>query len=439
MGISKSDPIAIIGGGAFGLSTAFELSNKGYTDITVFEKDEDIPSRWSAANDLNKIMRAEYEDDFYTNLAVEATHAWQSPLFAPYFHRVGYLNCVSGLATQKATDTMRRFHAAAEKHPEMRPFLHAISGPDDVRDIAGAWQFTGEMPGWKGYFCKFDGYVHSANALRGIYRAVRKNGVRFFLGSKAGAVERIVYEGVDSSRKSVGIMTKAGRFYAAKLVVVTVGAGAHSIVPELGTEVSAKSWSVAHVRLTDDETAALRGIPVTYARDLGFFFEPDPKTNLLKLCPMGGGYINTNPQTGVSEAPDDRQTFVPKEDERKMRELLRQTLPYLADRPLVEKFICWFADTADSDFIVDYVPQTSSSVMILSGDSGHGFKMFPIVGKWVDNLLKETDGRQSISRWRWRNHKPRAKGESFDDDVSWRIGDVRELRDIQAENARSKL
>ncbi len=70
MTISKSDPIAIIGAGAFGLSTALELSNKGYTNITVFERDEEIPSRWSAANDLNKIVRAEYEDEFYTNLVV---------------------------------------------------------------------------------------------------------------------------------------------------------------------------------------------------------------------------------------------------------------------------------------------------------------------------------------------------------------------------------
>lgn len=70
MGISKNEPIAIVGGGAFGLSTAFELSNQGYTNITVFEKDEEIPSQWSAANDLNKIMRAEYEDEFYTELGV---------------------------------------------------------------------------------------------------------------------------------------------------------------------------------------------------------------------------------------------------------------------------------------------------------------------------------------------------------------------------------
>ena len=430
MAISKSSPIAIIGAGAFGLSTALELSRQGYTNITVFEKDVEIPSRWSAANDLNKIMRAEYEDEFYTNLTIEATKEWKSPMYAPYFHRVGFLNCVSGKAAQKAVDTMHRFQAAAEKHPDMKPFVTAINGRDDVRQFA--WQFEGKMPGWRGYINNFDGYVHSANALRGVYQAVSAKGVRFFLGERAGAVQEIAYAGSGPQRMSTGVKTRDGRFYSASLVIVAVGAAASHIVPEIGPDVAAKSWSVAHVRLTDDETAALRGIPVTYARDLGFFFEPDPKTNLLKLCPMGGGYINTNPGTGVSEPPSLAQSrgFVPKEDEFKMRELLRQTLPHLADRPLVEKSLCWFADTNDSDFIVDYVPRTSSSVMILSGDSGHGFKMFPIVGRWVNDLLSAEDGKQKIARWRWRESTPVNKKEVDSADVSWRIGAVKELRDL---------
>jgi glycine/D-amino acid oxidase-like deaminating enzyme len=71
--LSKSTPIAIIGGGAFGLSTALHLVQNGYSDITVFEQDEQIPPRYSAANDLNKIVRAEYEDPFYTDLTVVRT------------------------------------------------------------------------------------------------------------------------------------------------------------------------------------------------------------------------------------------------------------------------------------------------------------------------------------------------------------------------------
>jgi sarcosine oxidase/L-pipecolate oxidase len=70
-------------------------------------------------------------------------------------------------------------------------------------------------------------------------------------------------------------------------------------------------------------------------------------------------------------------------------------------------------------------------VILLSDDSGHGFKMFPIVGRWVASLLNESAGTQSIKRWRWRVSQPKAKGEGFEDVVSWRIGDVRELRDFQ--------
>lgn len=70
MAISKSDPIIIVGGGAFGLSSALHLTRSGFTNISVFERDEQIPPRYSAANDLNKIVRAEYEDPFYTDLTI---------------------------------------------------------------------------------------------------------------------------------------------------------------------------------------------------------------------------------------------------------------------------------------------------------------------------------------------------------------------------------
>lgn len=81
MGVSKSDAILIVGGGAFGLSTAFHLAQKGYTNVSVFERDDHIPPRYSAANDLNKIVRAEYEDPFYTDLTIVCMHNGDWGLF----------------------------------------------------------------------------------------------------------------------------------------------------------------------------------------------------------------------------------------------------------------------------------------------------------------------------------------------------------------------
>ncbi|EWG51859.1 hypothetical protein FVEG_10722 [Fusarium verticillioides 7600] len=431
MSVSKSEPILIVGGGAFGLSTVVHLLRAGYKDITVLDKDEEIPSRWSAANDLNKIVRAEYEDPLYQDLTVKAIDAWQTPLFAPHFHQVGFLHCVSGKAPKEALDTLNRFRAAAERDPRMRSHLSPLDSQKDIADAV--WQYKDSaFPGWSGYFNRFDGYAHSGNALKSIFLATRAQGVKYILGT-AGSVSEIVYEKTSSGRKAKGVKTTGGLFYPSNLVIVSVGAAGAKLIPEIGKQLVAKSWSVAHLHLTDDETSALRGIPVTYARDLGFFFEPDPKTNLLKLCPMGGGFINTDPKTGISHAPTDlkQSAFVPEGDEKQLRELVRQTLPQFTERPFVKKTLCWFADTADSDFIIDYVPNTSSSVLFLSGDSGHGFKFFPIFGGFVKDLLQSEKGEQPEARWRWKNPKTDQGEGDWGGAVSWRLGNSTELVDIQ--------
>ncbi|WYZ36877.1 hypothetical protein EsH8_II_000383 [Colletotrichum jinshuiense] len=429
MGISKSDPIIIVGAGAFGLSTAYHLSLAGYTDISVFDKHDQIPPRDSAANDINKIFRAEYEDPFYTNLTIEAAAAWQTPLFAPHFHRTGFLHCVSANAPERAAETLQRFQNASETHPLLAKYVVPIQGGKDIEH--NVWQYKdGPCSGWKGYLNRFDGYVHSGNALIALYKATQVRGVKFFLG-RHGAVKEVVYQSSPEGRKATGIKNYAGKHVPAKLVIVATGAAAAKLVPECGKQVVAKSWSVAHVKLTDDETSALRGIPVTYARDLGFYFEPDPKTNLLKLCPMGGGYINTDPKSGISLPPSfEESQFMPLHDQQKVRQLLAETLPSLKDRPLVKQNICWFADTADSDFIIDYVPKSSSSVILMSGDSGHAGKLIPLIGDWVKNLLESADNQQPIQRWRWKEPKSK-EGEKWGDAVSWRLGNTMEFAEIR--------
>ncbi|KAI1314142.1 FAD dependent oxidoreductase [Xylaria venustula] len=426
MAISKSDPIAIVGAGAFGLSTALHLARAGYSNILVLDKGAAVPSPFSAANDVNKILRVEYDDDFYTNLAVEALKAWKTPLFAPHYHQTGFLHCASEAAPEKAFKTLRSFQASAERHPEVRKYLSLLNNRDDI--LKEAWQLQdGPLAGWKGYFNRYDGYAHSTNALKAVHEACVALGVRFLLG-EAGNVVEILYQNPERNRKATGLRTYSGATYNAKLIIVSTGATAASLVPELGAQVVAKSWSVAHVQLTEKEASVLRGIPVTYCRDLGFLFEPESGTNLLKICPMGGGFINTDPD-GVSRPPalEDSQ-FMPTQDEQRARKLLAQTIPSLANRPFINKTLCWFADTADSDFIIDYVPNTANSVVLLSGDSGHGFKMFPIVGDWVKSLLEARDAKQSITRWQW---KDQGKDGNWGADVSWRIGNSEEFRDIR--------
>lgn len=270
-----------------------------------------------------------------------------------------------------------------------------------------------------------------------MFRHCARAGVKFITGEQRGKVVEVMHEATGrQEQRCIGVRTSDGKVHYSGTTILALGAFGASLVPELGSFTTARCWSVAHILLSAEEADLLRGIPVVNVRDLGFFFEPDPATRLLKLCPLGAGYTNTGAD-GVSLPPTDHllDDFIPQQDEQKLRLLLRETLPWLADRPFVDKKLCWFSDTADSDFCIDYVPSWNGSLVVLAGDSGHGFKMTPIFGEWVAQLLQ--DGAQRIPRWRWRGGSPSgnttAEGKGWGDKVSWRVGKQRELSDFLEE------
>lgn len=297
----------------------------------------------------------------------------------------------------------------------------------DISSVAPT--FDGPMP-WEGYFNRLAGYAQSADALCAVYSACCALGVDIHLGEE---VTQLTFDGP----KCTGAQTKTGARFSADTTIVAVGAfvpellssaGAPNL-PSITPQIKAVGFPVAHIQLTPDEALRLRGIPVTYARDLGFFFEPERRSNLLKICPSTAGYTWFNGTTSKSVPPPtpEDSAFISCEDEMNIRELLRQTLPQLAERPLQDKRVCWCADAPDTEYVVDYVPDTEGLVVV-SGDSGHGFKMLPIFGRWVKELLDA--GRQDISRWKWKHVE--LKGSKGDGDVSWRIGTRKDLSQIEA-------
>lgn len=137
----------------------------------------------------------------------------------------------------------------------------------------------------------------------------------------------LIYNDRPSRSRCTGLRMRDGIFHSAQTIICALGAYGASIVPELGSFNVARSWSFAHVQLSGTRCNMLRGLPVVHVRDLGFFFEPDPATQLFKLCPLGAGYTNTDPTSGVSLPPAD-EGLLPQapEDEQKLHSLRRQTL-----------------------------------------------------------------------------------------------------------------
>ncbi|KAK1541180.1 FAD dependent oxidoreductase [Colletotrichum paranaense] len=396
------DSILIVGAGTFGLSAAYHFTRAGYKSITILEKGTSVPSSLSAGNDVNKIVRAEYEDPFYTELALQAMSEWaDNELFAPHYHQTGYLLANSAAAPEKTKKTLAKSLESIRVHPAWAGRINPIKNREDIAKAAPA--LDGPMEGWEGYFNQFAGYAHAANALKAVYEYVKAQGVEIHTGEN---VASLTYDG----DKCIGARTTSGKDFKAATTILTVGASLGNVLPSVGRQVTAKAWSVLHIQLQSEEAARLKGIPVTYARDLGFFFEPEPGTGILKLSPSGGGYTNYSTTTGLSTPPE-KNDFVPEADVRRIRKLLQETLPGLADRPFVDQHICWCADTADSDYVIDAVPG-KKGLYLATGDSGHGFKMLPVVGQWIKDLVEK--GKQDIVRWKWK------EGSDAGQNVSWR-------------------
>lgn len=289
----------------------------------------------------------------------------------------------------------------------------------------------GEMEGWLGYLNRYAGYARAAKALEHAAKVCQELGVMFVTGQDGHAVEILFESRKEGKKTCLGIKTANGQVHKASRTILCLGAHIGTLLPNITQQVTAKSWAVAHIQLTPDEAAAIRGCPVVNCRDLGFFFEPDEDTGLIKLSANGAGYTNNMSISGTqAPVPTLSNDGIPKEDEKLIRRLIQETMPQFSGRELVNKFICWCGDTSDSDYIIDFVPETEG-LLVVAGDSGHAFKMLPVAGKWVKKALE--DGEESIERWRWKDVN---KGS---DNISWRVGKVKDIKDVEFSNLGSRL
>ena len=46
--------VIIVGAGCFGISTAYHLLQRGYTDVTILDRSEQLPAPDAASTDINK-------------------------------------------------------------------------------------------------------------------------------------------------------------------------------------------------------------------------------------------------------------------------------------------------------------------------------------------------------------------------------------------------
>jgi glycine/D-amino acid oxidase-like deaminating enzyme len=88
------------------------------------------------------------------------------------------------------------------------------------------------------------------------------------------------------------------------------------------------------------------------------------------------------------------------EREADFSDFLKESLPGLAQAPILQTRTCCYADSWDGDFYISPVP-IMENLFIASGGSGYAFKFAPLLGNWIADAF-EGNFNTVLERFCWR-------------------------------------
>jgi len=220
---------------------------------------------------------------------------------------------------------------------------------------------TGDFPGWKGGFKrKGAGWVFARGALMSAFHEAERLGVKFILGPR-GTVTLLLQDNGDIT----GAKISTGDQYRADITILANGAQAPALL-DFKDQLRPTAWTLAHIRMSEEECRLYRDLPVLFNIESGFFMEPDAENHELKICDEHPGYTNfLSTADGSKASVPFAKHQIPKEAEDRVRGFLRDTMPQLAERPFSFARICWCADTVDRNFLIDWHPEYKSMYKFL--------------------------------------------------------------------------
>jgi glycine/D-amino acid oxidase-like deaminating enzyme len=379
----KNYDFLIAGGGVMGLTTSIVLRKRNFT-VALLNPGE-IPHPLAASTDISKIVRMEYgSDEEYMDMAalcIEQWKDWNEQFSKALFHEIGFLLLVKQPLTPGAPD----FENASYELLLKKGFRPERLNANDLKKRYPA--FNSEVY-VDGFLHPLGGYVESSKVITTLATEARRLGIKIF---EHQTVECFNQE----KRKIDSIKTREGSRFAAGHFVVCAGHFSHLLVPELQGVMKATGHPVFHLKPSN---------PVLFQYPHFTVFGADiAKTGWygFPLHPTDGVVKIANHGPGVELHPENDPRIVTANDEANLRAFLKESLPSLANDPVVFTRRCLYADTPDGHFWIDRHP-VFDNLTIGAGGSGHAMKMAPVLGEMIASAALGVAHRWS-ERYRWRH------------------------------------
>lgn len=388
----KPEPtVLIIGAGTFGTSTAYHLAQhyKDPSRVTIIDQ-APCPPKPAASIDVNRVIRTDYANKLYCDLACETIHPWfWSEELGPYFHKVGWL-----MYEEEGSSLKSRIKSTFESRGSTQ-FQDVTL--DQIPQQWTALRGTSHQGFQAAYFNPEAGWCDAASATQAFMKSAERRGIRRETGKVVSLIRN------DDCGTISGARTLDGRIFEAEKVVLAAGPWTSQILSpteeelnlpyesRIERQIQATGLVAAYYRVSDEEAQQLNKFqtPVVVYGGLGEIIPPDNSNSntssnkLMKYANSRSGIINTVPVNPSS--PAGARISVPADDQYHIPECLkRETKAMISDRVLPDFArgkepdywrICWDAQTPTEDFLICKHPEKKlEGLYIATGGSFHSYK-----------------------------------------------------------------
>lgn len=409
------------------------------------------PSAQTASIDSSRIIRPDYANPAYSNLAAEAQEAWRSRYTREGVYHESGLAVVAGskgseyveAACRNVQDQPRK----TEDRLEEPTHVERLDTPQDIRAILclppnhspRLGQPESEHLGRTGYINRSSGWANAEGAMRIEMRRIlehRQDPARLTL--RRAKVDRFLFSRADNKSKPsvTGVYLTDSSCLKADLIILATGAWTPSLL-DLTGRVQSTAQCLAYLPLTTSEADSLSAMPVLLNLSTGCFVIPpalntaSPSaspilrsstatyeeeedayyTHHLKVAGHCHGYLSPRPITVATPSSKIRlcpslpsSSPVPPPALEGLREFLCSIFPSsspLSSRLFSSSRLCHYTDTPTGDFLITYHPEYEN-LFLCTGGSGHGFKFLPVLGREVLKILERRGGEWQ-RLWGWKD------------------------------------
>jgi sarcosine oxidase/L-pipecolate oxidase len=291
---SRHPTTVIVGAGIFGTSTAYHLSKTVPPEsITIIDRhpfpwpqaDRDN-TPYGASHDINKIVRADYSDPFYMQLAQEAIEQWQTlDLIKDFYYRTGWV-----MLDEEGSDLAERIRSNFKKFGVRDETRDATF--DEIRRSWGGLMKDVNTEGFgSAYWNPGAGWAEADRAVEALLCDAVTRGVRYHQGRvsdlcldenvtnvAAGTMGNGLREiGIDAAKVGAavsGVKLEDGTLIRGDRIVLATGAWTSSLMSnaesQLGLEgrelvecqVKAAGVVAVHFELSEQEKTEFDQLPV---------------------------------------------------------------------------------------------------------------------------------------------------------------------------------